>query len=328
MRMRFPKRLRLAVLVVVFVCVVWWSLFGGKSPIGGTYNRSTVAIVVLGMQLHSDMMPRMSLKQRVLHAAKVWRNTSNGLLILSGARKNDLDALKGLVVTEASTMKDIAVCAGVPSSYIWLEERASNTVENAFFSVALLNELANFSLVKDVVVVTSEWHVARARVAFELLVPPALALRMEGAPDATGRHDERSDLALLPATWRDVVALPGFANAGPGTLALAAARRLFGARAVVLLLPGASAWEISSYVTAAAACGEATGALAGPIVGVVDVCAAAPRVLCEAHEELARRLPEVTAAKLAPVSSTTWLFLLTCKTVKERITKGDCVLLN
>jgi hypothetical protein len=111
--MAVGKRSHLFVLSVSCVIVLWWCLFSGREPVGGSFERGQIAVVVLGQQLHSDQMPRMGLKRRVLHAADLWRRFPSALVILSGARKSEVDERSpGKVYTEASAMREIALCAG------------------------------------------------------------------------------------------------------------------------------------------------------------------------------------------------------------------------
>lgn len=66
-------------------------------------------------------------------------------------------------VTMAELMKNHALRIGVPEEKILLEDKASTTNENAEFTKAIIEE-NNF---KSVIVVTSEYHSRRAKLAME-----------------------------------------------------------------------------------------------------------------------------------------------------------------
>ncbi len=311
------KHARLLLLVVCFVSVLVWVGFRSSSsaPLSeGSFGRARVAVVVLGLQLHSDSMPRLGLKRRVLHGVSVWRSVGPGaLLVLSGARKQSplLSSSSSSSTTEASAMAELAFCAGVPSSAVWLEQRASNTVENALFVAALLSELgAHASSIEEVVLVSSDWHLPRALLAFHLLLPPRMRLVARPAPDSDGLLAERlrSDLALLPATWRDVAALR---PPPPRPLVWAVLVRLLGPDAPVLVAEGrGQEWSELSRCSPGA---SARAALLGAVQHEqIEACRLAPLVLCEAHELLAKRWKGVVAVALLPLSSTTWLYQVTC----------------
>ena len=303
---------------LVLVLVLTWLLVQPRSGrMAPRSERSREAIVVLGLQLHPDDMPRLGLKRRVLKGVELWRASGgSALLVLSGARKEAAGAELGVrPVTEAAAMREIAACAGVPDSALWTEERASNTAENAFFSAQLLREMRGFTQLERVQVVTSDWHLARAMLAFESFVSPRLDLRFVGAPD--GGSDERSarDLVLLPATLRDLEAV------APGRLpvAWAAAARFLASRRMGTLwvAPGAgpppppsSAFRPCTASEEAAAAGVA---LLGPAAaGGLSPCAVCPVVFVEAHPRQVARARDAQATRGAPLSSTTWLYRLDC----------------
>lgn len=212
-------------LLVVFLLS---SLTGKQSSVaeqvtsqGSTTRLPEDALVVLGMQLHDDGMPRASLKLRVEHAARLFKVATRPVIVLlSGARKlegSSLEqqehALKG--PSEASVMQELAECAGIHRSTLWKEERATNTAENAAGVVDVLwgGKMGNFT--KDVTrvrVVTNAWHIPRALAAFEAFVPLDKAVLGEPAYDKDESEQESKvllqrtmdDLRLFPSTLHDI----------------------------------------------------------------------------------------------------------------------------
>ncbi len=113
------------------------------------------AIVVLGCRVLPTHAPSTTLARRVDHALAVWRDQRADLLLLSGGREWN-------GVREADVMRARAVDAGVPERQTLCECRSRNTRENALFcrEILLARRIAAFALV------TSDWHMARAVLAF------------------------------------------------------------------------------------------------------------------------------------------------------------------
>ena len=65
--------------------------------------------------------------------------------------------------TEASHLRRLAVLQGVPEDAIITEECATNTLENALRTLPILQALS----IRAVTVVTSDYHLPRARLFFE-----------------------------------------------------------------------------------------------------------------------------------------------------------------
>lgn len=69
---------------------------------------------------------------------------------------------------------------GVPASAILVEPEATSTRENALFTLPLLQRLG----AREVVLVTSNYHVRRARLAFrQILEPAGIRVVVHGVPD-------------------------------------------------------------------------------------------------------------------------------------------------
>ena len=69
----------------------------------------------------------------------------------------------GIGVTEAHDLASRAIALGVPSSRILIEDKARNTIENAFFTYRLLAPLT----IRTIVLVTNEFHMARSLRVFQ-----------------------------------------------------------------------------------------------------------------------------------------------------------------
>ena len=96
---------------------------------------------------------------RVWHAARLYRRGLAPIIILTGGRAPGLES-RDDIQTEAQAMRLVLIDFGVPDSAMVLEEGARNTRENASRTKALIGE-------KRVALVTSAFHMPRARALFE-----------------------------------------------------------------------------------------------------------------------------------------------------------------
>ena len=137
--------------------LAWWTEIQG--PDLGTalagQDPSRVALVVLGSGVRTfdeSSPPRERLDasgtQRTLTASRLWQERRFGLVVLSGAPRE-----------EAEDMADLILHLGVPASRVIVEDRSLNTRENAAFSAGILREKG---MASTVVVLTSATHLRRA----------------------------------------------------------------------------------------------------------------------------------------------------------------------
>ena len=122
------------------------------------------AIVVLGGATRNDEPPRImpdmnDRGDRLLYAAKLYKDRVAPLLILSGGR---IKWFKGNF-SEAESMATILEIMGVPRDAMILESRALNTYENAVYTKEIL-ERKN---IKKILLLTSAAHMPRSMSIFE-----------------------------------------------------------------------------------------------------------------------------------------------------------------
>jgi uncharacterized SAM-binding protein YcdF (DUF218 family) len=120
----------------------------GKDP-----DHTALVVLAAGLRTYDESLPPRerldaASTQRVLAAARLWKEHHFGLVILSGAPAE-----------ETRGMLDLAVTLGVPRDRVVLEPRSDNTRENARESAAILRARPGF---EDVVLVTSATHLRRA----------------------------------------------------------------------------------------------------------------------------------------------------------------------
>ena len=160
------------------------------------------AIVVLGGATFPPVPPRLEIDvddgfDRLLHGLRLWRAGKAPWLILSGGAMPELD---GSPVTEAASLRSLALEYGVPDTALVLEERSRTTRENALYVAEILRARG----LRRVLLVTSASHMRRALGVFQALgidaVPAPTDYRAVPAPLNPGRLLPRLD-ALEYSTW-------------------------------------------------------------------------------------------------------------------------------
>lgn len=148
------KKLALCVMSVFFgVCLFLWILTGkwiadGKKPkADGTYEYA----IVLGAKVNGET-PSLSLQYRLEAALQYAEKYSFVKLVLSGGQGPDE------LISEAEAMRRYFINHGISEDRLVLEKKSSSTYENIFYSKTLLPP-SN----KGVTIITSDYHLARAR---------------------------------------------------------------------------------------------------------------------------------------------------------------------
>ena len=116
---------------------------------------------------------------REAEAARLWQQGLAPVIVVSGG------SIAWQTVA-ARVMAHHLEALGVPPGAILVEERATSTAENAAFTLPLVRALE----ARRVVVVTSNYHVRRARLAFRRVYEPAgIELSVHGTPDPAFNPD-------------------------------------------------------------------------------------------------------------------------------------------
>jgi uncharacterized SAM-binding protein YcdF (DUF218 family) len=159
----------------VLVLVVWAILARAFAPTGNTTRPRLDAILVLGTPSDAEGNPTPAQLARVTEAVREYERGTAPRLILTGGATNH-----GFV--EAKVMARTAEALGVPSSSIYPEPEALNTIQNACYSVRIMKEHGWHSAE----IVSSASHLPRAglifgRTAIEWRAHPAPPLEPEDA---------------------------------------------------------------------------------------------------------------------------------------------------
>jgi uncharacterized SAM-binding protein YcdF (DUF218 family) len=169
-------------------------------------RRRPDAIVVLGARLQIDGTPSRSLLRRIEIGIDLYRAEAAPLLLVTGGGDRRRP--------EADAMAEAALGAGVPDEALLVERRSANTIENAFFSGALLRARG----LQAVLLVSDRYHLPRARWLFGragLVVVGSAA--PPGDPADAWRMWLR-EAAALPRSWWRLRVRPPPTDPGPGTI--------------------------------------------------------------------------------------------------------------
>ncbi len=123
--------------------------YGQREPARG---QKWDAIVVAGCRVHPDGQPSIALARRTRLAVRLWKEGFAPKIVFTGGTGEGK-------ISEAAAAAGIARTQGVPAQAIVIEDRSTNTEENARFARELLGQAR-------VLVVTDSFHVFRARRVF------------------------------------------------------------------------------------------------------------------------------------------------------------------
>jgi len=193
------RRPRLLQVTALLALIILW--IGGNDWVAESLTRSlewrylppaelpeVEAIVVLGGGTDSYPPPRPWVEvngagDRVIHAARLYRQGKAPMLILSGG---NIDWLSTRMQTPAEEMATLLDLMGVPPEAMVLQTRSRNTYEDALFSSELLRERG----IERILLVTSAFHMPRSVALFR-----HTGLDVIPAP---------VDFSVTEASWRDL----------------------------------------------------------------------------------------------------------------------------
>jgi len=155
-----------ALLVVVTVAPPRWY----AQALSGLWTASSGStLIVLGSDSIGEGILGESSYWRCVYAIRVWRESDFHHLILSGESEITVP------------MRNFIVCHGVPEKAVVVEDRSTNTHENALFTAQIARLLPG-----PFVLLTSDYHMWRAHRAFKKM---GLAVIPRPFPDALKRFN-------------------------------------------------------------------------------------------------------------------------------------------
>ncbi len=152
----------------------------GRRAVVGRYD----AIVVAGCRVLPDGRPSQALARRTTRAVELWKEGIAPQIVFTGGAGSDYPA------SEASVAAALAHQFGVPKEATLLEERSTNTDENARFAAQLLPRSAR------IVVVSDAYHVFRCERVFRRYFSAAQGTGSTGHPWARVRGSMREVAAV------------------------------------------------------------------------------------------------------------------------------------
>ena len=174
----------------------------------GFSNKATkidvpkLGAIILGAGLTSEGQPPQIMLNRLKKLFALYQLNNNIVIIVTGGV-----AQNG--VTEAYVMKQWLVSEGIPGKQIYIEDRARDTVENAYYSLKIASQL-NF---ENIVLVTSGSHMRRAYSLFlEMIKHDKLNIKLSGLPTTEVKPDKNIQTITateLTAIFRDTLRASG-----------------------------------------------------------------------------------------------------------------------
>jgi uncharacterized SAM-binding protein YcdF (DUF218 family) len=152
-------------------------------------------LIVLGADMFQDGMIGTGTYLRCLYAARAWKAGKFRAVVVAGG------AAPPSPITTAAAMREYLVCQGVPREAVYVDERSGSTRQNALFVKEIVDRWPDRK-----VLLTSDYHIYRARRVFEKVGVPVSALP---APDIIKRFNSplsRLDcFATVAVEWAKIV---------------------------------------------------------------------------------------------------------------------------
>ena len=153
--MRLVKWILLVVIAVIVVGFAAALTIYETVPRGNTDQAQFDAIIVLGYPANEDGSPSPVQRERVLEGVREYRAHVAPRLIMTGGPAHNS-------YVEAAVMAHFAEAQGVPETAVIQEPRAHDTIQNAFYSIRIMQAQGW----KSAEVVSSGSHLARASLIF------------------------------------------------------------------------------------------------------------------------------------------------------------------
>ncbi|NTV99683.1 MAG: YdcF family protein [Oscillochloris sp.] len=146
---------RIFVSASLLVTILGGGILLGEGFVADLEPKPSDVIVVLGSPARPDGTPDATMISRVSKGVELYRKGYASRMIMSGS--NVANAFR-----EAQVMADYAETLGVPRASIIIEDRSTDTLENAVCSSIILRERGW----ESAIVVTSPYHTGRALALF------------------------------------------------------------------------------------------------------------------------------------------------------------------
>lgn len=163
--------------------LAWGAIARQLAPVSNTSLTRFDAIIVLGTPADHDGNPTPSQLARVIEAVHEYqRGVAPRLILTGGAAHNEF--------VEARVMARAAMAQGIPSSAIYVEPQATDTIQNACYSMRIMQAHGW----RSAEVVSNAAHLPRAGLIFSRL---PLEWRTQAAPSLSA---ESAAVAIIAAS--------------------------------------------------------------------------------------------------------------------------------
>lgn len=185
---RWVARTVLAGIALVVILIGWAVLARRLAPTTNTSRDHFDAILVLGTPADADGNPTPEQLARVTEAVREYeRGVASRLLFTGGPARNQY--------VEADVMAASAAAQGIPPSAIFVETKATDTIQNACYSARIMRSHEWHSAE----IVSSTYQLPRAAMIFS---HTALDWRMHAAPPLQAGEAQSNSIAEILKTMR------------------------------------------------------------------------------------------------------------------------------
>lgn len=151
------KIYKIILIIILLLAFAVSALFIGTfaSVVNQSKNTSNgeTTIITLGCRVRGDV-PSLQLQARSRETVKYLEENPNAVAILSGGQGPDEN------ISEGECMYNLITEAGIDANRLFVENKSTSTDENIAFSKKIIEENG---LDKNIIVVTSEYHLKRAK---------------------------------------------------------------------------------------------------------------------------------------------------------------------
>ncbi len=143
-----------------------------------TNPKITKAIICLGGGLKNNGEPTQKMKTRLDKTIELYKTENYDLIITSS--RNGYRKRQNISTTEARKGKEYLASQGIPREKILIEEASMDTIGNAYFTRVTHIDPAK---IKNITVVTSQFHIKRTKLLFNIVYGDNYNIEYIGAPN-------------------------------------------------------------------------------------------------------------------------------------------------
>lgn len=137
-----------------------------------------MTIVVLGGGIWKRKPP-LFMQKRLNKAIELLKKYPHAKILLCGKYSFRYSENEAPSITEAELMRDYLIKKGIPASKIFLERKSKDTIGNAYYAKKLYFIPKNE---KEAIIVTSDFHLNRAKFIFKKIFGPKYRLKFIATP--------------------------------------------------------------------------------------------------------------------------------------------------